>query len=142
MEDLLLQQKKKKNLIGHILHISVKITCPGGFYLNGAGCTLCPIGTYQPDPSTSSGVSACKACDPGKYCRHRSSAVAGDCEAGYYCPAGSTHPTSQVCPENYYCSSGSGSPTKCPHGSKSRKGSRTARDCISGCPIILNIYNL
>ncbi|XP_026169217.1 uncharacterized protein LOC113134191 [Mastacembelus armatus] len=68
----------------------------------------------------------------------------GPCEAGYYCPAGSTSPNlteyqgvsarSQLCPSGHYCPSGTSYPLPCPPGSLSiSSGLRGVKECPP-CP--------
>ncbi|XP_069004490.1 multiple epidermal growth factor-like domains protein 6, partial [Embiotoca jacksoni] len=107
--------------------------CPVGHYCP-AGLTLglefpCPRGTVQSQLGASS-PDACLPCPAGMFCsRSGLSQPTGLCEAGYYCPGGSTSPNStefqgnstgsHLCPSGHYCPSGSGYPFPCPEGSLS-----------------------
>ena len=53
---------------------------------------------------------------PGKYCDQEGlEAVAGDCAAGFFCPAKSTSGTdaANICPLGAYCTEGVATPTYC-----------------------------
>ncbi len=65
-------------------------TCPAGSYcLAGAtAASPCPAGTYSPLTNLAS-VSECLECDPGSYCSGGTSAISGDCDAGFVCSRGS-----------------------------------------------------
>ncbi|XP_068174065.1 zonadhesin-like [Antennarius striatus] len=122
--------------------------CPVGYYCP-PGLTLgrefpCPSGTVQSQLGTSS-VDACLPCPAGMFCSQPGlSQPTGLCEAGYYCPAGSTTPEatedegnstrSHLCPSGHYCPSGTGYPLPCPEGSlSSSRGLKGADEC-SPCP--------
>jgi len=70
--------------------------------------------------------------------------VAGDCDAGYYCPGGDTqpNPAETVCPPGRYCPQGSDTPTPCPAGTFSNESMNmmesdctncTAGECLISC---------
>ncbi|KAG7455700.1 SCO-spondin-like isoform X1, partial [Solea senegalensis] len=123
-------------------------TCTPGYYCHDEGTVrpaLCPRGYYCPPglilglefpcpPGTvqsqlgASGPDACLACPAGMFCSQSGlSQPTGLCEAGYYCPAGSSSPNStegnstrsHLCPSGHYCPSGTGYPLPCPTGSLS-----------------------
>ncbi len=66
---------------------SSPVVCPAGSFCGGgnSGPVVCPAGTY----SDVSGLSVCKTCPRGRFCRlNTTSLVQSDCPAGYFCPAG------------------------------------------------------
>ena len=104
-----------------------RVACPAGYYCevdenlnpNTNIKTSCPIGTY----SNVTGLyqeSDCKLCIPGFYCDELNLlAPYKQCEAGYYCPKGSTQSTDiqQICPKGNYCPPGTADPKPCQIGS-------------------------
>jgi hypothetical protein len=62
------------------------LPCPAGQYslAGSSGCTPCPGGTYGASPGASSAT------------------CSGQCNAGFYCPEGSTSNTQHKCPAGYY----------------------------------------
>ncbi|KAK2847209.1 hypothetical protein Q5P01_010208 [Channa striata] len=124
------------------------VLCPVGYYCP-PGLTLgiefpCPPGTVQSRRGASS-PDACLPCSSGMFCSHPAqSQPTGPCEAGHYCPAGSTRPNStdyqgnstgsRICPSGYYCPPGTGNPLPCPAGSLSvSRGLRGVDECPP-CP--------
>jgi len=100
----------------------------GGYYCvggedtggNGFGRYICPAGTFSP---------------PDKL--YSTSACAGLCTAGYYCPAGSTSSTANPCGAiNTYCPAGSSTSTLVPNGyySTPLTADPTLRTGIAICP--------
>ena len=110
--------------------------CPRGATCETTGLdtpNYCVAGYYNPNiGSTSAG--ACKACLLGNYCPGKTEDVY-ECYEGYYCPSGTTLPTSKcpagkysslkaiglstsclTCPKGSYCAIGSAVPTPCPPG--------------------------
>ncbi|KAJ8604097.1 hypothetical protein CTAYLR_001751 [Chrysophaeum taylorii] len=81
--------------------------------------SVCVVGTYCP------GDGAAYACPGGTYgasIRLASASCSGSCEAGYWCPAGSTTSRSRLCgeelatPASVYCPAGSSRPTNVSEG--------------------------
>ncbi|XP_023817540.1 zonadhesin-like isoform X2 [Oryzias latipes] len=140
-------------------------TCLPGYYCQDEGTSqpaLCPVGYYCPagliygvefpcPPGTvqnqlgASNPEACLPCPAGMFCFQPGlSKPTGLCQAGYFCPAGSTSPNSadyqgnttmsQLCPPGHYCPSGAGYPLPCPPGSLSvSQGLKTIEECPP-CP--------
>ncbi|XP_074536526.1 uncharacterized protein LOC141798463 [Halichoeres trimaculatus] len=140
-------------------------TCTPGYYCPVEGAvqpTLCPVGYYCPagltqglqfpcPPGTlqnqlgASGPEACLLCPAGTFCSQSGlSTPTGVCEAGYFCPAGSTSPNSteyqgnstrsHLCPSGHFCPPGTGYPLPCPTGSLSiSRGLKKEDDCPP-CP--------
>ena len=79
--------------------------CSAGYYCpagsSSATQNKCPAGTFS-----SSGASSCTQCAAGRYGRAATVRTASDCDgpcsAGYYCPAGSSIPTQNLCPAGTY----------------------------------------
>lgn len=71
--------------------------CPAGYYCpeGAASPYSCPSGTYNPHTGRD-GLEDCITSPEGYYTEEASRNMTGPCEAGYYCPAGSTGPQ-QVC---------------------------------------------
>ncbi|XP_035765653.1 zonadhesin [Neolamprologus brichardi] len=124
------------------------VLCPIGHYCP-AGLTLglefpCPPGTVQNHLGASS-PETCLSCPAGMFCSQSGqSQPTGLCEAGYYCPAGSTSPNSteyqgnssgsHLCPPGLYCPAGTGYPLPCPVGSFSiAQGLKGVDECTL-CP--------
>ncbi len=61
-----------------------------------------------------------------------SPACSGLCAPGHECPAGSTSPTSNVCPAGYFCTGGARQP--CPAGRFSEVQGSTSTDACAACP--------
>ena len=104
--------------------------CPRGFYCpagTGNNWRPCPLGTYSNSLNLKE-ERECTPCDPGKFCGTlNSTAVSGDCDAGYYCILGSHTATPQLtnlthCPATFSHLSIGG---KCPRGNYCPKGSKT-----------------
>ncbi|KAK3579705.1 hypothetical protein CHS0354_031226 [Potamilus streckersoni] len=100
--------------------------CPAGYYCpdgtTRANQYPCSSGTYNPAEKQTN-VSACKSCDPGKYCQTTGlQQPTGNCTAGYYCLGGSTAAMPSIsaqggyCSSGYYCPEGSVAPINCPGG--------------------------
>ena len=68
--------------------------CPAGAYVP----TLCAAGFYQPN----AGQDECLRCPAGSYCDGVDTAVAIECELGYYCPEGTFSRTQRPCPKGTY----------------------------------------
>ncbi|XP_030258688.1 zonadhesin isoform X7 [Sparus aurata] len=140
-------------------------TCTPGYYCNAEGTVqpaLCPVGYYCPPGVTlglefpcpagtvqsqlgASSPQACLLCPAGMFCSHPGlSEPTGLCEAGFYCPAGSTSPNSTeyqgnstrslLCPSGHYCPSGTGYPLPCPTGSLSISWGLKGADECPPCP--------
>ncbi|KAE8295324.1 hypothetical protein D5F01_LYC06250 [Larimichthys crocea] len=122
-------------------------TCTPGYYCQGLILGLefpCPPGTVQSQLGASS-PEACLLCPAGMFCSQPAlSQPTGLCEAGYYCPAGSTSPNSTeyqgnstksyLCPSGHYCPSGTGYPLHCPTGSLSISRGLKEDDECPPCP--------
>ena len=77
--------------------------CPAGYYCP-AGTVFplgCPSGTYNPVQGKDS-LSDCISSPPGYYSIANSTHVTGECDAGYYCPSGSSSSKEIPCPPRYY----------------------------------------
>ena len=118
--------------------MSVKISCPSGFYcqslttFNSLGQSYdklpCPIGKYNALTGRAS-ANDCLLCPGGQYCDVLGmSASTGPCDAGFFCKTGSPYkrpPTTEAsgmygpCPVGNYCPQGSTVPTPCPIGTYS-----------------------
>ncbi|XP_036928145.1 uncharacterized protein LOC119004899 isoform X4 [Acanthopagrus latus] len=140
-------------------------TCTPGYYCNAEGTVqpaLCPVGYYCPPGVTlglefpcpagtvqsqlgASSPQACLLCPAGMFCSHPGlSEPTGLCEAGFYCPAGSTSSNSTerqgnstrglLCPSGHYCPSGTGYPLPCPTGSLSISWGLKGADECPPCP--------
>ncbi|XP_075046430.1 uncharacterized protein LOC142107145 [Mixophyes fleayi] len=112
--------------------------CPAGSYClhSSSRPQLCPEGTYGPGEGLSS-EAECRACIIGQFCAGAGlAATSGHCQAGFYCPEGSTNPSPPggVCPAGSYCPAGSGWPVLCPPGTHSNQiGLVEVSQCLS-CP--------
>jgi hypothetical protein len=126
--------------------------CPLGYYctIGTTAAVNCLAGTYR---STTGGesISNCTQTPAGKWTGAAATTTGTDCNAGYYCEAGSTSGTSIPCPvatvrtttgagtleecvactKGYYCGEATSVPTICPQGSYCVEGSKTG----VGCPI-------
>ena len=68
-----------------------QVPCDKGKYCDGKDATDCPIGTYNPNNSSSSQAD-CIACTEG-----------------FCCPnAGTIDPSNDMCPRGHYCARGTG----------------------------------
>jgi hypothetical protein len=101
---------------------------------NGTGCAgqqLAPAGQYAMQ-STYPGM--CANCAAGYYGSStglKVSTCTGQCFPGYYCPAGTSDPSTNLCPQDSYCPTGAASPTACTSGLASPPGSYQASQCIT-----------
>ena len=135
-----------------------EVDCPAGFYCPSAQNypVPCPKGTFRATTGAAS-VSDCTSCTAGSVCSLTGLTAPNDeCDAGYYCPAGTAFsrtvepadgnaitsnavlPTGVTraieCPAGHYCPSGSGTATVCPAGTyNSVNGQRIRGACLS-CP--------
>ena len=80
--------------------------CPPGYYCPAGGSepVACPKGTYNPIPLRGS-LGECRSCISGTACpRPGLTWPPVKCDAGYYCPAGSSLPneTIHACPAGTY----------------------------------------
>lgn len=105
--------------------------CPKG----SSGELPCPPGTYSGN-TLRTRVEDCRQCTAGQYCMNSGlTAPEGDCDAGYFCEAGSILPRSdaQLCPKGYYCPKGSSTPTGCGAGTyQDEVGQAQCKDCLEG----------
>lgn len=134
-----------------------KRLCEAGRYCpaNSATPTLCPAGTYSPNPG-SINAGACVQCTAGRVCPAGSESDDANCATGHYCPAGTgvanANPcpagryggTGRVnlvsasdclpCPPGEYCVAGSVTGTVCPLGTyRASSGAGALTDCTQ-CP--------
>lgn len=95
--------------------------CVAGKAPSDSGCAPCPAGTYS-----AGNAAACSPCNAGRYASgpdpdapgQTSPTCEGECDPGYYCPAGSASATAKKCGHAaVYCAAGSAAPTVCPAGS-------------------------
>ena len=99
------------------------LICQPGFYCDANTISPtahpCPGGYYYPYLGAQS-ENDCKKydCPPGKYCPPGSSAPAGDCTNGYYCPQNTALATDNPCPAGYY---------------STKTGNRALSECVI-CP--------
>jgi hypothetical protein len=113
------------------------VLCPAGtFSAGGAGsCTPCPAGVYGALSGLTS--AACTApCRPGSFgsAPSQTSPVCdGNCTAGYACAAGSTSPTTFLCPTGRYSTAGMGSCLACPAGTYGDSVGLTSSACSGPC---------
>nr|XP_057935999.1 SCO-spondin isoform X4 [Doryrhamphus excisus] len=144
--------------------------CPPGFYCpdgtRHATQYPCPRGYYNPELMTQS-LDSCLPCPPGHYCEKErltkvsgkckaATATGGRCQAGFYCPGGSSEPLPCLpgafcnisglalpmgpCSPGYYCVGGAteAKPTDgetgsiCPSGTYCVEGSREPELCPPG----------
>ena len=114
-----------------------QVVCPVGHYcVQGSDVPEpCRNGTYAPTTNLAS-EGECLLCDGGFYCNGTGlSAVSGECDQGYYCPAGQSVPTpyDYLCPVGYYCLANSATPSVCPSGEyQNELGQWTCKDCPQG----------
>ncbi|GIQ81354.1 hypothetical protein KIPB_002301, partial [Kipferlia bialata] len=111
------------------------MTCPLGKYcLEGTTDAVeCSEGSYNPNTGGTSS-DACRTCDGGSYCSGTGrSAVSGDCQQGYFCPAGSTTANleANICPVGHYCPTGSESAIPCEAGTF-QSSTAAADSCDAG----------
>ncbi|KAG9392255.1 hypothetical protein J8273_5240 [Carpediemonas membranifera] len=112
-------------------------SCSAGYYCTGGADTptptdgstgdICPVGNYCPGGST-----APVACESGTYQDFEGQTTCTACEAGYYCPEGTSDYTIYTCPAGYYCPEGTITSTEypCPAGTYS---AATGRTLVSQC---------
>nr|XP_006821767.1 PREDICTED: uncharacterized protein LOC100369099 [Saccoglossus kowalevskii] len=132
---------------------AVPAPCPVGYYSNSTGskrpedCIACDPGYFNGTFVFDTGrqeLSQCDECTPGKYCSSVGlQEVSGDCQAGYYCLAGSNTSTptpesgmGDVCPVGYYCPAGTVGPYEYPCGNGTYNNVTQAMsvdDCLD-CP--------
>ena len=109
------------------------VPCPKGHYCpEGSGsASPCPLGTFNPSRG-SYDPEDCQFCTHGHYCNSSgAAAIAGDCEAGYYCKLNVTTPRplngvyvapsgdefgGDICPTGAWCPEGTTQPIKCEPG--------------------------
>jgi hypothetical protein len=84
--------------------------CPTGDYRDGAQCLPCSVAYYCPGDDTRI---LCPAGRYGSTTGLTSSSCSGQCQAGYYCPAGSSSATANSCTVGSFCPSGSSSDADC-----------------------------
>nr|CEL64355.1 TPA: GCC2 and GCC3 domain-containing protein [Neospora caninum Liverpool] len=108
--------------------------CPAGYYCpaGSAGPIPCPQGTTgSPEGSTSK--TQCMKCPAGRYCS--GGGASGECDAGFFCVAGSTaaRPRNGLCPVGKYCARGSAAGTDCSPGTYADvEGLAECRQCPAG----------
>src|SRR5262249_4025647 len=62
------------------------------------------------------------------------STCSGICQAGYYCPSGSTSANQTACPVGFYCPDQSGMPTSCPASTYNPVKEAPSSDSCILCP--------
>lgn len=115
---------------------AVPILCSNGtFNANlGAGdvtsCEICPAGSWCPSGSESSST----LCPESQFCSAGTS-LPGPCQAGFYCPAGSSVPNMYICPAGSWCPASVTLPIPCPGGTYSSViGAVDDSVCVNICP--------
>lgn len=117
------------------------MVCPAGSYCPKA--TITPIkvssGFYQPHQAI--GDEAAKViCPPGYHCPNSGMVTykGYHCSPGHYCPAGSTSPTQEKCPEGTYSDSyeifDASQCLICPAGLKCALASTSSNGMMIDCP--------
>ena len=91
--------------------------CPMGHYCppGSSAPTACDLGYYL-DAYGSTVLTDCKICEEGTYCGSQGLPnPTGDCDEGYYCPAGqeTATPSNYTCPLGHFCVQGVGYPAPC-----------------------------
>lgn len=94
--------------------------CEPGYYCPAGSSKQQPCfpGTYAPEYKNQH-RNNCKPCDPGKYCgSYALYKPEGNCNEGYYCPAGETlkSPPDKECQPGHFCPEGAGTHKPCPPG--------------------------
>ncbi|XP_043532727.1 zonadhesin isoform X4 [Chiloscyllium plagiosum] len=93
----------------------------------------CPPGFFCPE-----GSSLPLICTAGFYCdQYELAEPTGPCDAGYYCPIGSTEraPDTSRCVAGHYCPEGSPSPKPCPEGTYSNTPmNKVPENCLPCTP--------
>lgn len=98
------------------------LECPRGWYCQHGVARRCPAGRF------------------GGLTGESSSQCAGQCDAGYYCPAGSAHAQARACgagldiPQSVFCGPGSPAPTTAPPGMYTFGGTKMSRTDVAACP--------
>jgi hypothetical protein len=133
--------------------------CPAGYICTGGGApqtcsagTFCPAGATAPTPCPPghlcvAGAKEPVACMPRYYCpagsekptlcpagslcsQPKLAAPEKPCDAGSFCPAGSS--TAQECIEGNFCAAGSAAPVPCRAGTYCPRGAKEALPCPAG----------
>ncbi|CEM37955.1 unnamed protein product [Vitrella brassicaformis CCMP3155] len=89
--------------------------CPVGHYCEEGTSdpVRCPAGRYR-DTEQATGVLDCTECDEAQYCWGTAqTAITGDCEAGFFCPAGSKSSTQFLCYAGHSCAGNNAFPDPC-----------------------------
>ena len=92
--------------------------CPAGFFCpeQSSEPEKCPAGTYSSNVRLTA-EGECTNCTAGSYCGGLNlTAPSGLCEAGYFCPEGSSSSTQLDCPTGRFCVAGTHTPDLCPPG--------------------------
>ena len=111
--------------------------CPVGAYCpaGSAAPTYCIAGTYV-NSEGNRDISNCQLCTDGMYCAGSGNNLPdGDCDQGYYCPAGqeSATPAGLQCTQGHYCPTGSYEPLRCPSGTyQDEAGKWFCKGCPAG----------
>ena len=97
--------------------------CPVGHYCPTATALPypCPAGSFSNSESLTA-ANECTPCTAGKYCETRGlTAPTGDCDEGFFCPAGESQPRNDLykCTAGNYCPTGSSALIPCAGGSYS-----------------------
>mmetsp|Transcript_14181 Transcript_14181/g.30690 ORF Transcript_14181/g.30690 Transcript_14181/m.30690 type:complete len:1885 (-) Transcript_14181:36-5690(-) len=109
-------------------------TAVNGLEANDLAMKPCPLGSFC-DGST--GDTSRQLCAPGLFSNElgvSTSSCSGECQEGYFCPAGSTSATQKICPKGYYCPAQSGEPQPCAAGSYGMSEGSVAPECDGPCP--------
>jgi hypothetical protein len=109
--------------------------CAAGYYClpgsTNASAAACPIGQFS-----SGGASACQPCNSGNFGNapaRTTGFCSGICQAGYYCPDGSTNSTAAMCPTGTYSVGGSSICQPCPAGQYGSTSAMTSPSCTGPC---------
>ena len=78
----------------------------------------------------------CSLCEPGRYCQHPGKTEpTGDCEQGFYCPAGQSQkdPPTHICQPGYKCPTGSPAQQLCESGTWTDLPKQfECKECVEG----------
>ncbi len=123
--------------IGALSCVYTSTSCPvGTFAIAPSSCSACPTGKFNPSTGASSGL-MCFECDAGTFGATTglsSASCTGTCSAGFYCPAGSSSATQNVCLAGTWSSPGAASCIPCAAGRFSASLSATDKASCASCP--------
>jgi hypothetical protein len=108
----------------------------GQYSLGGTNsCTPCSAGQYG--STTGLNDASCSGlCDAGRYGSAAGltvSSCTAVCSAGFFCPAGSTNGTANICPMGQYSTGGAASCTACAAGRYGNTTGLTSSSCSGAC---------